>query len=115
MKKLFFIYCLFVTTLTASTCEDSSTFPCEESDWLKQRITSMRVRSSAGKGYIAQYFYKGQTVILIDDCSNCSDAMQVLYDCSGNELCQFGGIAGLNTCPDFESKGRFVRMLYEIK
>lgn len=74
----------------------------------------MKVRSSWGKGLIAQYYYKGQTVILIDDCSNCSDAMQEVYDCNGNVLCQFGGIAGLNTCPDFESKARFVRTLFEI-
>lgn len=114
MKKALFLFCLLVISLSAFTCKDSSVLPCEGSDWLEQRITAMKVRSSAGKGHIAQYYYKGQTVILIDDCSNCSDAMQVVYDCNGNELCQFGGIAGLNTCPDFKSSARFVKTLFEI-
>lgn len=114
MKKAVFFFSLLYIALSSFTCEDSTALPCSDSDWLEQRITSMKVRSSAGKAYVAQYFYKGQTVILIDDCSNCSDAMQVVYDCNGNELCQFGGIAGLNTCPDFESSAKFVKTLFEI-
>ncbi len=27
--------------------------------------------------------------------------MDQVYNCQGQVICQFGGIAGLNTCPDF--------------
>ena len=50
---------------------------------------------------IYAFKYKGQVVFLVGGCDNCSDSMGQLYTCDGQVICLFGGIAGLNTCPDF--------------
>lgn len=51
---------------------------------------------------IYAYKYKGDTVFLVSStCEQCADMMAHVYSCKGKTICQFGGIAGLNTCPDF--------------
>ncbi len=53
-------------------------------------------------GEIYAYQYKGQTVFMVNSCTNCSDSMAQVYTCGGQVICTFGGIAGLITCPDFD-------------
>lgn len=53
------------------------------------------------KSEVIRYTYHGQTVYYIDSCKGCADSMALVYTCSGEVICQFGGIAGFNTCPDF--------------
>lgn len=114
MKNVFFIFCLLYISLSAFTCEDSISLPCENSEWLQSKVDTMKA-SRFQKGIIEQFEYEGQTVISIDPCVGCADAMTVVYDCSGNELCKFGGIAGFNTCPDFSNTAVFIKVIFESK
>ena len=59
--------------------------------------------ASREKSEVVRYNYKGETVILVDQCRNCPDGAVVVYNCRGEQTCIFGTIAGLNTCPDFFS------------
>lgn len=88
--------------LMVVACQSSDPYwtSCENLAWLTKREQQM-ARSST-KGEILAYKYKGQVVFFVDDClSQCNDGMAIVYDCSGKPICYFGGIAGVNTCPDF--------------
>ena len=83
-------------------CTDS-----ENKDWYANLINQYNTTPMDNWGVppkvkIYSYTYNGQKVIAVNIIEpTCCDMMDVVYDCSGNVICQFGGIAGLNTCPDF--------------
>lgn len=112
MKNLSIPIGLFFILLTAFTCDDNLVLPCENNDWLSQQVSTMK-RNKSVKGLIEQYEYNDQIVLSMTSCVNCSDAMTVVFDCSGNELCKFGGIAGYNTCPDFSTQAKLVRVIFK--
>ena len=45
--------------------------------------------------------YNSETVFLVDFCNQIADGQTLIYNCSGEVVCTFGGISGENTCPDF--------------
>lgn len=85
---------------------------CENSTWLDTMIASLQTRSDQ-KAEIAQYRYNNQVVYYVDDCKGCADSMQIVYSCTGESLCTFGGIAGLNTCPDFFQKATDKKIIWQ--
>lgn len=112
MNKGIVMMMMLGLSLSAFTCEDSLDLPCANNDWLEAKVKGMK-RASSQDGLIEQYEYEGQVVISINNCVGCADAMTVVYDCSGNELCKFGGIAGFNTCPDFATEAKFVKVIFK--
>lgn len=112
MNKGIVILLMLGLSLSAFTCEDSLDLPCDNNDWLQTKVKELK-KSGSQKALIEQYEYEGQVVISINNCVGCADAMTVVYDCSGNELCKFGGIAGYNTCPDFAAEAKFVKVIFK--
>ncbi|WP_303317645.1 hypothetical protein Q4Q34_17165 [Flavivirga abyssicola] len=95
---IFFIGCSETDKAqTSKLCSDN---PLENIDWLKELLNN----TDSNGLEIIQYDYKGQTVFSINSCLNCADNLITVYDCKRNKVCEFGGIAGLNTCPDFETE-----------
>jgi len=92
-------------------CDDN---PLENIDWLKKLVdTENNTDAENSNGLeITQYTYKKQTTFLINNCVNCADNLTILYDCEQNKLCEFGGIAGVNTCPDFEKEATNKTVLF---
>lgn len=86
--------------------------PLEDLIWLKELKDSFEMSEKAPGAQIIGYQYENNDVFLINGCIGCSDEMWQVYDCSGNVICQFGGIAGLNTCPDFFETVTDSTMLY---
>jgi len=81
-----------------SLCEDN---PIENIIWIKELVERQSMINNTLE--ITQYNYMGNTVFSVDTCPyNCSDSLINVYDCDQNLICEFGGIAGLNTCPDFD-------------
>jgi hypothetical protein len=87
--------------------------PLEDLVWLKEIKNSFEQSSSASKKQIVQYNFNNETVFLIDGCVNCADNLTTLYNCEGEVICEFGGIAGLNTCPNFENEAIDRNILWE--
>lgn len=114
MKKVFFVICLLYLALSAFTCDESLSLPCDNNQWLQEQVDAMK-RSHSQKGIIELYEYEGQMVISISNCVGCADAMSIVYDCMGKELCKFGGIAGFNTCPDFAHTAVFIKVIFKSK
>ena len=110
-KLLLFLWPLLIF----SSCQDHAISPCamenEHADeWLRQKIESYK---HGTKAEIYSLTYNGKTVIEIKDCVDCADGMTTIYNCSGTAICQFGGIAGLNTCPDFYQEATGKNLLWK--
>ena len=90
---------------SAYRCEDGQvvipdeSHYCSDVNWLRTIIENAQQNTS--KAEVIRYQYNGQTVYYINTCIDCADSMGQVHTCSGEVICQFGGIAGLNTCPDF--------------
>lgn len=100
----------FLFVLTCLACSDTNNEqrplqtcannPLETIDWIKDLINN----TDSNGLEIIQYEYKEQTVFSINKCLNCADNLITVYDCQKNKICEFGGIAGLNTCTDFDTE-----------
>lgn len=116
MKTIFAMAFLLLAN-TAFQCETGPLPIPEESgyctnvDWLRAIIES--AEQSSTKAEVIRYQYKGETVYLIDTCKGCADSMAQVYNCSGEVICQFGGIAGFNTCPDFEGTATNKKVIWK--
>ena len=89
-----------------------TTKPLEELTWLKEIKAVMVVNANATGGQIIAYKYEGEDVFWVDDCYSCDDKVVVVYNCEGEVICEFGGISGQNTCPDFAEKATDSVMLF---
>ena len=110
MKKIGLLYFVIMTLLACSApatesgelkeLKTAADLACDNSTWLENTLEALE-NSADQKAAVIQYRYNNETVYWVDNCLGCADAMQVVYSCSGEERCTFGGIAGFNTCPDF--------------
>lgn len=123
MKIIIKGFILFVTLFTLTSCDNEddslkrcSDNPLEEIKWLKELVDNENNTNNSMGLEIIEYVYKGQTVFMVDNCiNNCSDSLVTVYDCEKNILCEFGGIAGLNTCPDFDSEAINKKILFSTR
>ena len=85
----------------------------ENREWYKD-LTNQYKSGSHIKVEIYSYTYNSQMVIAIQTVEpTCCDFMDVVYDCAGNVICQSGGIAGLNTCPDFGDTASDKKLIFK--
>ncbi len=77
--------------------------PLEDLTWLKNIKRGFEMSAQPAQSEIYQYTYLDSTVFLVDPCVGCVDDLVSVYNCDGEVICEFGGIAGLNTCEDFDS------------
>ncbi|MFY7670648.1 DUF6970 domain-containing protein [Tenacibaculum sp. MEBiC06402] len=87
--------------------------PIEELAWLKNIKTGLEQSASDNKVEIYEYSYKQQRVFWVDTCVGCADNLITVYNCSGNVMCEFGGITGVNTCIDFSSEASGKKLLWK--
>jgi hypothetical protein len=67
--------------------------------WLRKIIDQNQSHREGAK--IVGYTYRGESVFLVNLCEGCPDALTNVYNCKGEVICEFGGIDGRITCPDF--------------
>jgi hypothetical protein len=115
MKKVFLIL-LIATSFYGckkESCLDDCQVenPARDLPWLKKIIdlhtadpNSTYTEAAYPKAEIVSYTYQGQTVFLLDLCVQCPDSQSWVANCQGEAICEFGGITGKNTCPDFSQK-----------
>jgi len=113
MKNIVFVLLVFTFSgcsedFIATYCPDE-----KENNWLDDKIKSLEKSDYGSELYY--YQYKGESVFLLNSCTNCSDWISVVYNCQGAVICEFGGIAGLNTCPDFGTEAKEEKLLFSKK
>lgn len=89
--------------------------PTQDLLWLKDYI-EQRSKDTSCRARVTYYIYAENDVFLVDDChsTEVSDHLTFVKDCEGNVICEFGGIAGLNTCPDFETEAIEKSILWDF-
>lgn len=117
--KLNHIICSIFLVVLFVSCEENKINTCgtesplEDIVWLKELKTTFESDTSSTKRKIIEYEYKNKIVFLIDGCVACPDGMATVYDCEKNTICVFGGIAGVNTCPDFDKLATNKKIIWE--
>ena len=104
---------LIAVLLFAGCTDDYITQYCpanDGDDWLSEMIRGFK--RSGQKAEVYYYVYEGQPVFSVNSCVGCPDAMTVVYNCDQAVICQAGGIAGINTCPDWASKASGELLLF---
>jgi hypothetical protein len=86
--------------------------PLEDLDFLKDAKDNIDRIDCGDRSSIMQYTYKSETVFEVNICSQIADAETLIYNCSGEVVCMFGGISGENTCPDFKKEAKDKIILY---
>lgn len=109
MKKIF-LYC---TAIILISCSSSKKADNDYPLWVKQTISNFEKDNA--RAQIIQYSYNDKTVYLVSNCYHCPDAMDIVYDKDNNKVCEFGGIAGRNTCPDFDQKATNKKIVWQNK
>jgi hypothetical protein len=90
--------CVVALLAFCSCTSNSALVPCADLGWLD--VIEKTIAQNGNKGEIYSYRYKNETVYEINECLGCADNLIIVLNC-GKKICEFGGIAGLNSCPDF--------------
>ena len=118
LKNIQYYLILFFLILFISCKKEYDLVACDTQDplvnisWLKDVKDGFDSWTSV-KGNITYFEYYGNDVFMITFCVGCPDAYTVVYDCEMNVICEFGGIAGLNTCTDFHENAENKIILYD--
>ena len=92
--------------------QDCINNPFENLQWLHDiKITLEQTMNPTGS-QIIQYVYNNECFYTVNVCYSCSDELVQVYNIAGEITCEFGGILGLNTCPDFYENAVFKRYLF---
>ncbi len=120
MKQIIFFLYLALCFSCENNDEQPSTTctekPLENIQWLKELVDKELEQGTSSSGLeIIQYNYKKQTVFSINSCINCADNLITTYNCDKNKVCESGGIAGLNTCPNFDTEATNKALLFTTR
>ena len=91
----------------------SSDTPFKDLKWLGEIKQNLEMNMGMAGSQIIRYKYQGDYVFWIDPCYMCPDGLISVYDCDGNGICEFGGIDGRITCPDFNTEATDSTMLWD--
>lgn len=86
--------------------------PLEDLQWLVDIADTFEIIDTANGQQIIQSIYNDECVYQLDFCFECPDNLISIYNTQGEVICEFGGIAGLNTCPDFYDTATDRRVLF---
>jgi hypothetical protein len=118
------LFCLFISSFFITGCvkERTETInndqfcnvenPLDELDWLIKIVEDNTDNPASAEIY--RCIYNQQEGFLIDLCVGCPDGLVQFYDCEGTVLCEFGGIDGRNTCPDFEENVSDKKLIWPL-
>lgn len=87
--------------------------PANQLNWLSKLITESEKDISGNIIRISHYRFEEENVFLAEQNPAIRDKLDLVFDCTGDIICQFGGIAGLNTCPEFDEDAEEVQAIWE--
>ncbi len=70
-------------------------------------------RGGAKEAKVTQYLYNGENVFAFDPGVVYPDIMYTIVNEDCEVVCQFGGFAGLNTCPNFLENAELIGVIWE--
>ena len=117
MRSINIIYiCVIISISSLSNCKGQQVDTTQNEkplpEWLMASINDFEASGSDVKGQIDEYYYRSGTVYMVDFCKGCPDNLVRVFNIKGDILCEFGGFAGTNSCPDFETSARFEQTVW---
>lgn len=117
MRSIYIIYfssVISIFSLLSCRGQQVATTQTEKAlpEWLALRINDFEESGFDTKGQVDEYTYKNETVYKVDFCKNCPDNLIQVFNVNGDVLCEFGGIAGTNSCPDFDNSAKFEKTVW---
>lgn len=107
------VFTLLVLSLAACSEQKTTSDPwvniCEDLTWLDSIKGTVKANGWQAEIYLTHY--QDQRVFEVNACLSCADLPTTVHDCEGTVICEFGGLAGLNTCPDY-GPGEDDKLLY---
>ena len=117
IRKILWGICLLSFLFVSACKEETKTCdidnPLETIDWLKQIKDYFEQNANPVGAQIIQYEYNGECVYWVDSCFGCADNYIIVYNSQQDTICEFGSIAGLNTCPDWDTEATNEVMLFD--
>jgi len=80
-------------------------------DQIKSEVKHSPVREP-DKASVKAYLYNDEKVYIFDPGSGYADWLYTAYNSDCEVICQFGGLAGMNTCPDFNEKAEYLGLIW---
>ena len=96
-------------------CNPDELQPCKDIDnqnWLTQLIDQYS-KETDFKVELHSYSYRSQIVVVAAIIDNPCDLRNVMYDCDGRIICQFGCVGMLNACSDFPEAATDKKLLFK--
>ncbi|WP_286757061.1 hypothetical protein [Roseivirga sp. UBA838] len=111
MKKL--IASTFLLLLALSC--DNKGIPVDLPSCIQDQIKTVALNSnvrSPERASVEAYLYNGQRVYVFNPGSGYADWLYTFYNEDCQVVCESGGFAGVNTCPDFNEKAEFLGVVW---
>jgi len=93
-----------------SNCEDPASDAVPQ-EWLDQRIAQLRQDDYTAEIY--QLKFKWGYGYFVNPCTQCADYYTYTYDKCGTLVCQSGGIAGTNYCPQIYQEDAEKKLIWK--
>ena len=111
MKKTVLFLLIISVVLSCKTNKTTKQTDFNQIAWLSSLKNNFKEDTSR-KHQIIHYKYNEKDVFLVDDCYQCADGLIRIYDIDKTIICEFGGIIGKNTCPDFEQEAKKMNFIF---
>ncbi len=106
---------IIIFLLLFSSCsedDDNLTYPnCIEQTIDNYYINYPEPRTKPAE--ISKYLYHDQEVYIFDPGSGFYDFLYTAVDNNCISICEFGGIAGVQTCKDWDSDAKFIEIVWK--
>ncbi|OEK04881.1 DUF6970 domain-containing protein [Roseivirga misakiensis] len=110
MKKHLFYFIVFLAVGLVS-CDENSTVGDLPSCIQDEIEGAQKLKQSEAS--VIEYLYNGERVFGFDPGVVYPDIMSTIVNEDCEVICQFGGIAGLNTCPDFQENAEEIGVVWQ--
>lgn len=112
MKKLIIIFLVSFLVFGCENLDIPSGLPECIEDQIKSELKNNEVRMP-NKASVKAFIYNGEKVYIFDPGSGYADWLFTAYNEECDIVCEFGGFAGLNTCPDFDINSEYLGVIWQ--
>ena len=108
---------LFVFILMLTACHDDDDDKAQDySDCLQNTVDNYVInypKPLSQFATISKYSYKGQVLFIFDPGSGFADWLFSAVDNDCQSVCEFGGIAGIQTCNDWDTEAKLIKIVWQ--
>lgn len=112
MKKVILITLISCLAFSCENLDIPSDLPECIEDQIKSEVRNSKVRVP-NKASVEAYLYNGEKVYIFNPGSGYADWLSTAYNQDCEVICEFGGFAGLNTCPDFNETAESLGVIWK--